>query len=132
MFQDGLKEQITEAVVLVLREAILFFGRRSQKEGLPYTNARDIEFSLTGPNNWAGRTVQVKVTANTVHKGHQDYCGCCHREANRGQEPRAPQGSGRAIRPLAGTCNVDDWMRGLNEGASDGDTCAQCSVECGR
>ena len=26
MFQDGLEEQITEAVVLALREAILFFG----------------------------------------------------------------------------------------------------------
>ena len=41
---------------------------------------------------------------------------------------------GRAIRPLAGTCNVDDWVRGQDKGASDGevrrtsDACAQLDV----
>ena len=25
--------------------------------------------------------------------------------------PGCPQELGRAVRPLAGTCNVDDWMR---------------------
>ena len=39
---------------------------------------------------------------------------------------------------LAGTCNADEWMQGLDEGASDGemrrtgDDYAQCSVGCGR
>ena len=58
MFQDSLEEQITEAVVLALGEAILF----------PMGNAKDVRFSLTGPINWASRTVQVEDTANTVQE----------------------------------------------------------------
>ena len=38
------KDCITEAVVLSTSEAILFFGRHSQNEGLPYQRAKDIEF----------------------------------------------------------------------------------------
>ena len=70
MFQDSLKEVITEAVALAPGEAILSFGRQCQKEGLPYMSARDVEFSLTGPVNWARRTAQVEATANTVQEGH--------------------------------------------------------------
>ena len=54
MFQDCFKEWITKAVTLAPGEAILFFWRWSHKEGLPYTSARDIGFSLTGPVNWLG------------------------------------------------------------------------------
>ena len=68
MFQDGLKEQITEPVVLAPGEVILLFGRQLHKEGLPYTSARDVGFSLTGPFNWAGRTAQGEVT-----EGHQSF-----------------------------------------------------------
>ena len=70
MFQDGLKEMITKAVVLALGEAILFLGRQSCKEGSCYTSSSDIGFSLTGPVNWAGRTEQVEVTVNTVQEAH--------------------------------------------------------------
>ena len=66
MFQDGLEEWIIKTVVWAPREAILFFGRWLHKEVLPYASVRDIGFSLIGPVNWAGRTVQVEVTANTV------------------------------------------------------------------
>ena len=40
----GLEEWITEAVVLAPREAILFFGQRSPKEGLPLGNTMDVGF----------------------------------------------------------------------------------------
>ena len=70
IFQDDLKEQITEAVILAPGEAILFFGRQLCKEGLPFGSARDIRFSLTGSVNWAGRLAQVEATVNTVQEGH--------------------------------------------------------------
>ena len=60
MFQEGLEEQITTAVVLVPGEAILFFGQCSHKEGLPLENARDVGFSLTGSLNGASKTTQVR------------------------------------------------------------------------
>ena len=70
LFQDGLEEQITVAVVLAPGETILFFGQWSLKEGIPLRNARDVEFSFTGPVNWAGRTAQVEATVNTVQEGY--------------------------------------------------------------
>ena len=39
------KDQITEAVVLFARQAILFFERCSWSEGCPYQRAKDIKFS---------------------------------------------------------------------------------------
>ena len=71
MFQEGLKEQITEAVILAPGKAILFFGRWLCREGLPFGSARDIRFSLTGPVNWAGRMAWVEATVNTVQEGSQ-------------------------------------------------------------
>ena len=62
MFQEGLEEQNTEAVVLAPGEAILFFGRQSLKEELPLRNTRDVGFSLMGPINWASRTAHVEAT----------------------------------------------------------------------
>ena len=44
---------ITEAMVLSPGAAILFFGRHSRNEGLPYQKARGIKFGLGGPFNWA-------------------------------------------------------------------------------
>ena len=38
------EDWITEAMVLSLGEAILFFSRHSRNEGLPYHRARDVEF----------------------------------------------------------------------------------------
>ena len=55
MFQDGLEKWFTEAVILVPRKAILFFGQWLLKEGLPLGDARDVGFHLAGPVNWAGR-----------------------------------------------------------------------------
>ena len=62
---------ITEAVVLSPGEAILFFGRHPRNEGLPYHQARGIEFDLGGPFNWASRSVQIEALRITVQEG------CC-------------------------------------------------------
>ena len=40
MFQEGIEEQITKAVVLTPGEAFLFFGGQSLEEGLPLGNTR--------------------------------------------------------------------------------------------
>ena len=55
-----LEDGITEAVVLSPGQAILFFGRCSRNEGLPYHRARSIELGLGDPFNWAGRPTQIK------------------------------------------------------------------------
>ena len=73
MFQEGLKEQITEAVVLAPEEAILFFGQWSCKEGLPLWSARDVGFSLMGPISWAGRTA------------HVEWMGCVEEDVLKGE-----------------------------------------------
>ena len=69
MFQGGLEEQITEAVVLTSGEAVLFSGWWLCKEWLPLGSTRDIGLSLTGPISWAGRAVQVEATQSTVWEG---------------------------------------------------------------
>ena len=45
------EDHITKAMVLSPGEAILFFGRCSKNEGLPYHKARNVEFGLGGPFN---------------------------------------------------------------------------------
>ena len=108
-------------MVLALGEAILFFGRCLHKEGLPFGSARDIRFTLTGPVNWAGRLAQVEATVNIVQKGHWAIVDTVMEKRMKARGPGHPQGSGRAIQSLAGACKVDDWMQGLDEGASDGE-----------
>ena len=138
MFQDGLKEWITEPVVLAPREAILFFGRWLHKEGLPFGNERNIRFSLTGPVNWAGRMTQVEATVNTVQVGHQIIADAVMEKKTKARGTGHLQGLGKAIKSLAGVCKVDDWMQGLDEGASNGelqrtvDSHIQCIIGWGR
>ena len=64
-----LKDQILEAMVLSHREAILFFGRNSQNEGLPYQRAKDIKFCLGGECNWAGKVALMEVSVKMVQEG---------------------------------------------------------------
>ena len=71
IFQEGLEERITKAMILAPEEAILFFGRQSLKEGLPHGRARGVAFYVAGPVIWAGRQAQVRITINTVQVGHQ-------------------------------------------------------------
>ena len=68
MFQDGLEEWITEAVVLAPGEVILFFRWWLLKEGIPLGNARDVGFCFAGPVNWARREAQVEMTEALYRK----------------------------------------------------------------
>ena len=76
--------------------------------------------------------------ANTVQEGCQAIADAVMERRMKGRGPGHPQGSGRAIQPLTGACNVDDWMQGLDKGASGGDVrrtneaCVQCSIGHGR
>ena len=95
MFQVGLEEQITKAVVLVPGKAILFLGQQSLKEGLPLGNARDVRFSLMDPINWAGRTAQVEVTINAVQEGHQAILEAVVEKRTKARGPGCPAESQR-------------------------------------
>ena len=72
-----------------------------------------------GPVNWAGRTAQVEVTVNTVQEGHTVIADTIIEKKMKARGPGHPQGSKGATWPSAATCNVDDWMLGLDEGTSD-------------
>ena len=71
LFQDGLEERITEAVVLAPREAILFFTWWFHKEVLYLGDTRDVGFHLGIPVNWTRREAQVEMMVSTVQEGHQ-------------------------------------------------------------
>ena len=62
---------ITKVVVLSPGKAILFFGRHSKNEGLPYCKARGVEFGFGGPFNWVMRSAQIEASRKTVQEG------CC-------------------------------------------------------
>ena len=64
-------EDLTEAVVLALGQAVLFFGKWSQGEGLIYDEAQDAAFWLSGDLMWIGRPTVVRATALTVQEGHR-------------------------------------------------------------
>ena len=102
-------------MVLDPEEAILFFGKWLYKEGLPYTSTRDIGFSLTGLAGSAGKTAQVEATINTVPEA-----GWAIADAVMEKKTMA-RGLGleRAVHSMATTCNVDDWILGLDKGTSE-------------
>ena len=65
------------------------------------------------------RNTQVEATENMVQEGHQAIADAGTERRTKARVPGCPHGSGRAIQPLVGACNVDDWMEGLDEGASN-------------
>ena len=65
------EDEITKAIFLSPGDAILFFGRCSKNEGLPHCRARNIDFGLGVPFNWARRSVQIEA----LRKSKQE--GCC-------------------------------------------------------
>ena len=98
MFQNGLDEWITNADVLELGEAMLFFGKWLHKEGLSHTSARDVGFSLTSPVNWAGGIVQVEGTANMVGEALQAIVDAVMEKKTKARG-RKPQGLGKPSSP---------------------------------
>ena len=80
----------------------------------------DLGFSLTGPVNWARRTAQVKVTANMVQEDLQTIADAVMKKKAKARGSGCPKWLGKAVWSSAGTCNVDDWMLGLDKGVSKG------------
>ena len=78
--------------------------------------------------------MQGEVTINTVQEAHLAIADAVM-EKMKARGPGCPKGQDHLV---LGTCNVDDWMQGLDEGASDGevrrtgDSCTQCIIGHGR
>ena len=89
------------------------------QEGVLYHSAQDVELGMRGPVNWASRTARVETTVNTVQEGHRAIMDAIMEKKTKAREPGHPQGLRGAIQPSASTCNVDNWMQGLEEGASN-------------
>ena len=113
-------DPITEAVVLAPGEAILFFGKCLHKEGVLYRKAKNIKLGLMGPVNWAGSTAQVEVTVNTVQEGGWAIMDAIMEKKMKSRGSGHPSGSKRVTQSSTATCNINDWMQDLDEGASGG------------
>ena len=111
MLQKGIKEEITEAVVLALREAILFFGWQSHKEGHPLEGARDVGFCLMDPTSWAGRTAQVEATVGTVQEGHHAIAEAVIENRTKARGPGCPCGMTKVTKTPATAYNTKEWKR---------------------
>ena len=112
------RDFITEAVVLALGEAVLFFGRHLYKKGFLYRNAKDVELGLRGPVNSAGRTAQVEVTVNTIQEGSRAIADAIMEKEMIARGPGHPSGLRRASQSSVATCNMmtgcESWMRGAS------------------
>ena len=115
MFQDCFEEWITEAVVLAPGEAIWFFRWQLLKEGLPLGDTRDFGFHSGSPVNWARREAQVETMVSTVQEGHHTITK--KRTKARGSE--CPQGIMKTNWAPAAAYNIEEWMQGLEEDASE-------------
>ena len=111
IFQEGLEERITKALVLAPGEAILFFGRQSLKERLPHTEARDIAFSMAGPLIWAGRQTQMKMAVDMVQEGCWAFADAVVEKRMETWGSGHPQGKKKI--------NIEDWMQGIEEDDSE-------------
>ena len=97
-------------MVLSPQEAILFLGRHSKNEGLPYHRARDIEFSLGGPFNWAGRPTQIEALRKTVQKGSCAILNAVVQKKTKARRPGCLQGKTKHPKTPAVAYNVEDCM----------------------
>ena len=112
------EDQITKAVAMSPEEAILFFSRHSRNEGLPFSKARDVEFGLGSPFNWAGRPAQMKVSMKSVQDDHCAIIEAVVEKKTKARGPGQPQGRAKPSKSLATAYDVEEWMLGL-EGASN-------------
>ena len=113
------EDQINEAVVLFPGVTILFFGRCSRNEGLPYYRARGIEFCLRGPLNWAVRPTQMEASMKTVWEGYHTIIEVVVEKKMKARGPGWPWGKTKPSKTPAVTYDVKEGMQGL-EKASDG------------
>ena len=118
MFQDGLEEWITEAVVLAPGEAILFSWWWSLKEGLPPGNARNVGFRLASSVTWARREHQVETMVSTVQEGHWAIVGAIVDKRTKAMGARPPWGTTKTNQTPTAAYNIKECMQGLKEDAS--------------
>ena len=72
--EDMLQEAragLTEAVVIGLGRAILFYGRHLMGEGLKADEARDAAFLLTGAGTWVGKLAYLTADPMTIQEGRR-------------------------------------------------------------
>ena len=119
MFQDDIEEWITEAVVLAPGEAILFFGKWSLNEGLPLGDARDVGFCLAGLVNRARREAQVETMISTVQEGHWAFANAIMEKRTKARGPGCPWGTTNTNQTPTAAYNIEVWMQGLEEDASE-------------
>ena len=121
MFQDGLEEQITDAVVLAPIEVVLFFGWQLLGERLPLDEVRDFGFHLGGPVNWAGSEAQVEMMVSTVQEGHQDITDTIIEKWTKAREQGHLWWTMKSSQTPTAAYNIKKWMQGLEEDASEAD-----------
>ena len=112
------KDWKTEAIVLSLDEAILFFGRCSCNRWLLYRKVKDTELGLRGLFNWARKPVQIEATINTMQEGHQAIADAVMEWELRSGGQDTPEEWQKQPRPLPAAYNIEEWMWGLREAPS--------------
>ena len=60
---------LTEAIVMGLGRAVLFYGRQSMGEGLSLGEARDATFTLIGAGTWVGKPAYLATDSLTIKEG---------------------------------------------------------------
>ena len=117
MFQDGLEEGITEAVVLAPGEAVFFWMTIAQR-GVPLGNTRNVGFHLAGPGNWAGREAQVGMMVSTVQDVHWAIAYAVVEKKTIARQPGCPQETTKINQTPTVAHNIEQRMQGLEEDAS--------------
>ena len=117
MFQEGLEEQITKAVVHTPGEVILFFGWWSCKKRLPLGSARDLGFSLRAPSmGWWDRSCW----------GNHKYCtrncqaivDAVVEKRTKTRNPGYLHWMMKVMRTPATPYDIEEWMWDMKEDAS--------------
>ena len=60
---------LTEAIVMGMGRAVLFYGRQSMGEGLSLGEARDAAFTLIGTGTWVGKPAYLAADPLTIQEG---------------------------------------------------------------
>ena len=117
ILQEGLEEQITEAVVLAPGEAILFFEWQSCKEGLPLGSTRHVGFSLMDLTSWAGRAAQVEATVNTVEESCHAIAEAVVEKRTKARGPGHPCRTMKVMKTPIAAYDIGEWTWGVEEDA---------------
>ena len=76
---------------------------------------------MTGPIKWAGRTVHVEATINTVQEGHQAIADAIMEKRTKARGPGHPHRRMKVMRTPTTTYDILEWMQGVEEDAPKGE-----------